>query len=202
MEKRTDHGGNSRTITAIGVGSKVKARLGQQFLFDRIHVCRYPSGMSFLKWLPISLCMFAVLSCAPVPVPAPVPEKPHSKPQKIPSTHKSTGEYSGIGLDELFQLQQADKVLIYDVRVPYFYQIDHLPGAINWPHTDYAAQVEARDIEIQKALQAGKKIVVYCFNLGCPEARGVARKLTRRDYKISVFGVGIDSWRSAGLPME
>ncbi|MEO5713909.1 MAG: rhodanese-like domain-containing protein [Luteolibacter sp.] len=158
--------------------------------------------MSFPKWLPLLFCSLGVLACAPAPSPAPVIEKPHSKPKTIPSTHKSTGESTGIGLDELFQLQQADKVLIYDVRVPYFYQIDHIPGAVNWPYTDYAAQVEARDIEIQKALESGKKVAVYCFNLGCPEARGVAHKLARRDYKVSVLSVGIDSWRSAGLPME
>jgi len=158
--------------------------------------------MSFLKWLPLLFCSLGVFACAPAPTTAPLIEKPHSKPKTIPSTHKSTGESTSIGLDELFQLQQAGKVLIYDVRVPYFYQIDHIPGAINWPYTDYAAQVESRDIEIQKALQSGKKVAVYCFNLGCPEARGVAHKLARRDYKVSVLSVGIDSWRSAGLPME
>ncbi len=158
--------------------------------------------MSFLKWLSLLFCLLGVLACAPAKDTAPVIEKLHSKPKTIPSTHKSKGESTGIGLDELFQLQQADKVLIYDVRAPYFYQIDHIPGSVNWPYTDYAAQVETRDIEIQKALQSGKKVAVYCFNLGCPEARGVAHKLARRDYKVSVLSVGIDSWRSAGLPME
>ncbi len=159
--------------------------------------------MNFLKWAPLALCTLAIVSCVPAPAPPPLADgKPVSKPKLIPSTYKSKGAATSIGLDELFQLQQADKALIYDVRVPYFYQIDHIPGAINWPYTDYAAQVEARDIEIQNALKAGKTIVVYCFNLGCPEARGVGRKLARRDYQISIFSMGIDSWRSAGLPLE
>ncbi len=158
--------------------------------------------MPKLKWMWFSLFAFGMASCSPPPAPVLVAEKPHSKPKTIPSTHKSTGESTGIGLDELFKLQQSGNVLIYDARVPYFYQIDHIPGAINWPYTDYATQIEARDIEIQKALQSGKKVVVYCFNLGCPEARGVAHKLSRRDYQVSVLGVGIDSWRAAGLPME
>jgi hypothetical protein len=44
--------------------------------------------------------------------------------------------------------------------------------------------------------------VVYCFNLGCPDARSVAKKLARRDYVVHVFGAGIDTWRTAGLPLE
>lgn len=150
-------------------------------------------GLIGLAWLS---------SCAPEKPAARGIEKPHSKALKISSTHKSSGQSTGIGLNELFQLQQSGNVLIYDVRVPYFYQIDHIPGAINWPYTDYAAQIQSRDLEIQEALASGKRVVVYCFNLGCPEARGVAHKLARRDYKISVLSLGIDSWRSAGLPME
>ncbi len=141
-------------------------------------------------------------SCAPEQAAAKAIEKPHSKALKVSSTHKSIGKSTSIGLDELFQLQQSGKVLIYDVRVPYFYQIDHIPGAINWPYTDYMAEIQSRDLEIQAALASGKKVVVYCFNFGCPEARGVAHKLARRDYKISVLSLGIDSWRAAGLPME
>ncbi|MEO8616753.1 MAG: rhodanese-like domain-containing protein [Luteolibacter sp.] len=151
------------------------------------------TGLSGLIWLT---------SCTPEKPAAELNEKPHSKALKIPSTHKSSGKSTAIGLNELFQLQQSGSVLIYDVRVPYFYQIDHIPGAINWPYTDYVAQIQSRDLEIQEALASGKRVVVYCFNLGCPEARGVAHKLARRDYNVSVLSLGIDSWRTAGLPME
>lgn len=146
--------------------------------------------------------LMGLASCA-TPPPAPIkPEKPHPKPQKIPATHQSVGKSTGIGLEEFFALQQSGEVLIYDVRVPYFYEIDHIPGAINWPHTEYAAQIQARDLEIQKALNSGKRVVVYCFNLGCAEGRNVAHKLARRDYNVSVFNAGIDHWRSSGLPLE
>ena len=151
------------------------------------------------------LCLVFVIglaACAAPPVAPQEPEKPHSKPKEIPSTHKSKGSTSGISLEELFSLQQSGEVLLYDVRVPYFYEIDHIPGAINWPHTEYAAQVQSRDLEIQQALKSGKRVVLYCFNLGCAEARNVAHNLARRDYKVSVFGAGIDNWRSSGLPLE
>jgi rhodanese-related sulfurtransferase len=120
----------------------------------------------------------------------------------MPPTNRKLGAIESIDVEELFEIQQSGKVLIYDVRHPYFHSIDHIPGSINWPHTEYDAQVQRRDIEIQKALAEGKKVVVYCFNLGCPEARNVAKKLARRDYEIHVFGAGIDTWRTAGLPLE
>jgi rhodanese-related sulfurtransferase len=171
-------------------------------LFTLVAILQSSLKNSVLSAFCILTCG-VVASCTTAPrVTIAVKHSPHSKPLKISSTYKSSGEVKDMGIEELFSLQQSGKVLIYDVRVPYFYQIDHIPGAINWPYTDYAAQVQTRDLEIQRALNAGKKIVVYCFNLGCPEARGVARNLARRDYKISMLTLGIDHWRSAGLPME
>ncbi|MEY3393960.1 MAG: hypothetical protein RL346_196 [Verrucomicrobiota bacterium] len=125
-----------------------------------------------------------------------------SKPVNIPVGSEVKGTYESIGIGELFELQQTGKVLLYDVRVPYFYQIDHIPGAINWPHTWYDEEVQKRDIEIQIAQNAGKKVVLYCFNLGCSEARNVAKKLTRRGYSLYVFSSGIDTWREAGLQLD
>ncbi|MFM2196783.1 MAG: hypothetical protein RLZZ505_215 [Verrucomicrobiota bacterium] len=136
------------------------------------------------------------------PAASPPTVEPRSKPVKMPPTNRKLGAIESIDVEELFGLQQSGNVLIYDTRVPYFYNIDHIPASINWPHTDYDAQVQKRDIEIQKALAEGKKVVVYCFNIGCPEARNVAKKLARRDYVIHVFGAGIDTWRTAGLPLE
>jgi len=128
--------------------------------------------------------------------------EPHSKPVKMPPTNRKLGAVESIDVEELFGLQQSGNVLIYDVRVPYFYSIDHIPGSTNWPHTDYDALVQKRDIEIQKAMAEGKKVVVYCFNRGCSEARNVAKKLARRDYVIHIFSAGIDTWRAAALPLQ
>ncbi len=152
---------------------------------------------------------FSVLSvsCSVAPVDMPdksapaTPVVPESKPVKISPTVEKKGRVDGIGIDDLFPMQQSGEVLIYDVRDPYFYNIDHLEGAINWPSKKYDEQVQARDIEIQKAIADGKPVVLYCFNLGCPEARNVAKKLARRDYEVRTVTMGIDSWRNAGLPL-
>ncbi len=146
----------------------------------------------------------AFVSCAkPEPKPTEVVKEVEikSKPLKTPPRVNELGKTTGMGIEELFPLQQSGEVLIYDVRVPYFYAIDHIPGAINWPHDQYEQQVQMRDIEIQKAQLAGKKVVLYCFSLTCAEARNVAKKLSRRDYEIHVLTMGIDTWREAGLPL-
>jgi rhodanese-related sulfurtransferase len=155
--------------------------------------------------LAMSVGTFSLPSCAGDPPPGPEkaePAPPQSKPVRMPPTNRKLGNNEGIGIDEFFALQQSGNVLIYDVRTAYFHGIDHIPGSVNWPYAEYDAQVQKRDTEIQEALSAGKKVVLYCFNLGCPEARNVAKKLARRDYGIHVFGAGIDSWREAGLPLQ
>jgi rhodanese-related sulfurtransferase len=162
--------------------------------------------------LPVLLlCVMAFSSCAPPSPTAPTEVKTvkkdkqikfKSQPVNMSVRDKVSGKSSGIGIDELYNLQQAGDVLIYDVRVPYFYGIDHIEGAINWPYNQYDEQVQKRDIEIQKAQAAGKKVVLYCFGLTCNEARNVARKLTWRNYEVYVLTMGINSWRDAELPVE
>ncbi|QTN31714.1 rhodanese-like domain-containing protein [Akkermansiaceae bacterium] len=155
-----------------------------------------------MNFLLAAVCAASV-SCSEVaPAPPTSVGEPKAKPVKMPPTNRKLGSSRGIALDEFFALQQAGAALVYDVRVAYFYAKDHIPGAVNWPYTEYDAQVQKRDLEIQRALNDGKKVVLYCFNSGCPEARNVAKKLARRDYDILVFGAGIDTWREAGLPVE
>lgn len=161
--------------------------------------------MIHLRAVVLIISVLALASCAKPETKPPVnPQEAEikSKPMKMPPKLNKLGKSTGIGLDEFYALQQSGNVLIYDVRVPYFYGIDHIPGAINWPHDKYEEQIQMRDIEIQTAQAAGKKVVLYCFSMTCAEARNVARKLALRDYEVYVLTMGIDTWREAGLPVE
>ena len=151
------------------------------------------------------LCLAIITaSCAEKPplVETPVKEPEARKTQSVSNSpgRVAKGRSSGIGLDAFYPLQQSGDVLIYDVRVPYFYNIDHIPGALNWPHDQFDAQLRMRDLEIRDARNSGKPVVVYCTSLLCAEARNVAKKIARRGYDVSVLTMGIDSWRDAGLP--
>lgn len=158
-----------------------------------------------IKSLVLLGCAWALVSCAPEVKPKEEVKKPtefKSKPVKVSPRDKTIGSSTGIGIEEFYSLHDSGNVLIYDVRDPYFYAIDHIPGAINWPHTQFEEQVQKRDIEIQKALASGKKVVLYCFSFTCNESRIVEKKLAWRDYQVHVFTAGIDNWREAGLPVE
>jgi len=153
----------------------------------------------------IAAIVFSLWSCGydtKPPVKTDVVQEPHSKPLEPKPRLNPLGNSLRISLEEFFPIQQSGAALIYDVRAPYFYKIDHIPGAINWPHDAYLEQVQQRDIEIQKALKVGKKVVLYCFSLTCAEARNVSKKLAYRGYDVYVLTMGIDSWREAGLPVE
>lgn len=161
--------------------------------------------MIHLRAVVFIISVLALASCAKPETKPPVnPQEVEikSKPVKMPPKLKKLGKSTGMALDEFYTLQQSGNVLIYDVRVPYFYGIDHIPGAINWPHDKYEEQIQMRDIEIQKAQAEGKKVVLYCFSITCNEARNVAKKLALRDYEVYVLTMGINTWREAGLPVE
>lgn len=165
----------------------------------------YSTGAMNLMPIPAIVLAFVAVSCTSPPPEIAVPENPvppKSKPVSIERGAVKKGSYTGIGLEDFYPMQQSGDVLIYDVRDPYFYKIDHIPGAVNWPSKRYNEEIQKRDLEIQSARNSGTRVVLYCSNLGCPEARNVAKKLTHRGYDVCVLSMGIDSWRSAGLPLE
>ena len=165
--------------------------------------------MKFVSLVPVSAAFVLLASCADSPperaaAPEPVSgqaDKPAAAAE-APKPERKKGSSEGIGMEEFFALQQSGGALIYDVRVPYFYGIDHIPGALTWPHTHFDAQIESRETEMKKAVEEGKPVVLYCFNFACSEARNVAKKLVRRGYDVRVMTRGIDAWRDAGLPLE
>ena len=141
-------------------------------------------------------------SCAP---PAPQPTTPESPlaTVKKPVRMNDRGKITSISLTELFALQQADQVLLYDARPRFFYNLGHLPGAISLPKSaDCDAQIIQREAEIKAALAAKKTIVIYCTNLACPDARTVATHLAGFGHSSSTLTGGWDAWQESGLPTE
>lgn len=137
-------------------------------------------------------------SCAqPVVQETPVPAV------KKPVRMNGRGKITSISLTELFALQQADQVLLYDARPGFFYSLGHLPGAISLPKSaDCDAQITRREAEIKAALAAKKTIVIYCTNLACPDARTVAIHLAGFGYSSSTLTGGWEAWKESGLPTE
>jgi rhodanese-related sulfurtransferase len=122
--------------------------------------------------------------------------------KRIESRLNGRKKVSSISLTELFELQQSDKVLLFDARPRIFYSLGHLPGAISLPKVNCDQQIMKHQAEINSAIAAQKSIVVYCTNMACPDARTVAMHLADCGYPCSTLLGGWESWKESGLPTE
>ena len=110
------------------------------------------------------------------------------------------GEVSSISLTGFFALQQSGKALIFDARAAFFYQLGHIPGAINLPKNHCDESIAARESEIKTALATGKSLIVYCSSITCPDARTVAIHISGFGYPVKIFSGGWEAWKEADLP--
>jgi len=112
------------------------------------------------------------------------------------------GRVTRIMLGDLFQLQQENRVLIFDVRPAFVYQLGHIPGAVNWPKASFNDQLSANEARIAAAKTGKKPVVLYCVDFACPDARTVATWLAARGHSVAVLEGGWDAWKTGGLPAE
>ncbi|MBX3742723.1 MAG: rhodanese-like domain-containing protein [Akkermansiaceae bacterium] len=112
------------------------------------------------------------------------------------------GRVTRIMLGDLFKLQQENRVLIFDVRPAFLYQLGHIPGAVSWPKAGFDSQLPANEARIAAARAAKKPVVVYCVDFACPDARTVATWLSERGHSTAVLEGGWDAWKTGGLPAE
>lgn len=155
-----------------------------------------------LTKLAIPVLALALVACAtPAKEPSATtaPEKPEFR--KKPRMN-GRGEVSSISLEEFHALKESGKVLIYDARPGFFYNLGHIPGAVSLPKTNCDEKIAARESEIKAALADGKTIVVYCTSLTCPDARTVAIHISGFGHPASIFSGGWDAWKEAGMPTE
>jgi rhodanese-related sulfurtransferase len=158
---------------------------------------------TWMNWLALA-AFLPLAACAPpaaeqeVPAAAEPPPAEYKKPVRM----NGRGKLSSISLEEFFQLHQSGMAMVFDARLPVFYQLGHIPGAINLPKQNCDKAIAARENEIKRALAEGKTIVVYCSGLMCPDARTVARHISGFGHPASVFSGGWDAWSEAGMPAE
>lgn len=161
------------------------------------------------------ILMLAVASCG---TPARVGRNADTAPESVSRTPSSglkvsaevdqqpvrpgTGRVTRIMLGDLFQLQQENRALIFDVRPAFVYQLGHIPGAVNWPKASFNSQLSAHEPQIAAARAVKKPVVLYCVDFACPDARTVASWLAERGHHVSILEGGWDAWKTGGLPSE
>ena len=158
-----------------------------------------------LRWMVAGLVL-AAPSCSGLQAPKPtaVPAAAQAVKPSVPPTAPTPkpGKISRLPLEALFQLQQTNAALIYDVRPAFFFNLGHIPGASSWPKSKYAAQLASRETELRAAAAAKRPIVFYCTDLACPDAAAIATRLAARGHSLAILDGGFEAWKTSGLPTE
>jgi rhodanese-related sulfurtransferase len=100
-----------------------------------------------------------------------------------------------ISRDEL--VAALGSVTVVEALGPMYYEVGHLPGAINIPHTEVDALAPSLLPDHDAA------IVMYCSNPQCQNSEIAARRLIALGYtNVRKYAEGKDDWREAGLALE
>lgn len=106
-----------------------------------------------------------------------------------------------IGIDELKHRSETKLGVILDARASLFYQMGHVPGALNLPRSDF----EAAYANLKARLENDKSspVAVYCSGSDCEDSQMVAEALVKLGLQnVAVFKGGWDEWSGAHLPEE
>ena len=95
------------------------------------------------------------------------------------------------------RMAQPVPPVLVDALGERYFAAEHLPGAINLPHTI------GDDILRASLPDTGAQIVTYCANPACQNSHVLAHRLQTLGYRnVAVFPGGKKEWTEAGLPLE
>lgn len=85
--------------------------------------------------------------------------------------------------------------VVIDARSAESYALEHIPGAISFPHRQMNELTTA-------SLPKDKVMVVYCDGIGCNASTKGAFKLASLGFRTKELTGGIDWWKRDGYPVE
>jgi len=105
-----------------------------------------------------------------------------------------------ISIDELWTLQAEQSALVIDVRARVFYEQGHIPGAHSLQIKKFEIDFTEKKSLLDQTMEDGKKFVLYCAGIHCPDASKVAKQLYQKGYRnLCLFEEGLDLWKEAGM---
>lgn len=108
-----------------------------------------------------------------------------------------------VGIDQVIQAVKSRTYLIVDARPALFWELGHIPGAINLPRKEFANHFLKIEPLLREAVGAGRPLLLYCADFHCPDAGALAGELNRRGFDgILLFEAGWAEWENAGQPGE
>lgn len=119
-----------------------------------------------------------------------------------PSAGTTAGRAEAVGaieIDEAWKRYQEGQVLFVDARSTSEYRPAHLPGAVNVPVESAGKGLD----ELERAVDSGKELVVYCSGPECSLSSDVASILTNKGFRnVTILSGGWSEWLDAGFPIE
>ncbi|MGW6936006.1 rhodanese-like domain-containing protein [Lentzea sp. NPDC054927] len=106
-----------------------------------------------------------------------------------------------ISREELRKGIDAGTLVVVDTMPAAYYEMEHLPGAVNIPGFPYDQAAELTDRHAPDVLpDKAAEIVVYCANVPCRNSELVGSRLLQLGYSnVRKYREGIEDWVGAGL---
>ncbi|MFZ4777958.1 MAG: rhodanese-like domain-containing protein [Terrimicrobiaceae bacterium] len=90
------------------------------------------------------------------------------------------------------------RVLFVDARASAFFELGHIPGAINLPREEILQSKGLADLT-----EKARPLIVYCSGEDCEDSRIVAQGLSAMGYSnVSVYAGGWEEWSASGSPVQ
>ncbi|UCG13903.1 MAG: hypothetical protein JSU72_05370 [Deltaproteobacteria bacterium] len=109
---------------------------------------------------------------------------------------------AGLPAVSLAQAREAfasGDVLFVDARDPVFFQLGHIPGAVNLPVKDFDLVFS----ELEERLLSVGMVITYCDGASCEMSVELTEKLLMAGLdRVAVFTGGMQQWRAEGQPVE
>jgi len=159
-------------------------------------------------WLGVAAIAGMLGSCqAPLPVtpPAEVTVLGRAKVAKKPKVAvDSAADLRSVTLPDLFDLmQKPNPPLLCDARMGLLYQLGHIPGAISLPAGNREKAFANQRATLEAARAAGRRLVFYCVDPQCPDARKTAVWVASQGFSgVWVYEGGMQEWKDAGMKVE
>ena len=92
-------------------------------------------------------------------------------------------------------LNNGEKIVVIDARKPQGFELEHIPGAINFPH-------RTMNEESTKQLDKNLLYVTYCDGVGCNASTRAALNLAQLGFKVKELTGGIEWWKFDGYAID
>ncbi|MEZ5405452.1 MAG: rhodanese-like domain-containing protein [Verrucomicrobiia bacterium] len=114
---------------------------------------------------------------------------------------KISSEIRGLNLAEFLTFVKNPNVVILDARDSGFYEMGHVPGALNLARRQF--EEDWKRLNLKMSGLAERKVAVYCSGADCEDSRIVAGKLLGLGVsQVMVFTEGWEMWEKSGQEVE